>query len=487
MLPQRGRGDRLSVTQVLSGRQRRPACLKGRQRPCLGQFCPNFPELIGQLGRRKRLGDRPDGGERGQLVELDLRSLGGDEHHGQGARFGTLLHRAKQRRAVHARHHPVEQHQVGTERGHGGDRGGGVADDLDRHLAHALERQPGDALDVFVVLDIADPVQRSRRHGLCAQESWRGRSNQKVVPPPSRLSKPICPCIISTSRFEIASPSPVPLFWREAVVSGFAKRRKMRRRRASGLPGPRSCTLTRTRRPRSRTAISTVPPSGENLAPLESRLVMTCSSRLRSACTLCSGGGPAISLEISKRTLKRSANARFSTSASRTRSLSENTSGASVSLPDSIFSMSSRSLIRSSSREPFRSATAVSSPMSWVRSPRTPELMSCSEPMIDVRAVRSSWLSVEVNSFFMRSASSWRVTSWPWAITAMTVPSGLTSGVTVHSHTTCRPSRRGLRTLSADTGSRDSMSCAHCRSNSARSSGSTSRSLICRPTISAPA
>jgi len=74
-----------------------------------------------------------------------------------------------------------------------------------------------------------------------------------------------------------------------------------------------------------------------------------------------------------------------------------------------------------------------------------PVLMSCSEPMIEVSGVRSSWLSVEVNSFFTRSASRCAVTSRPWAMTAITVSSGLTSGVTVHSHITSMPSWRGLR------------------------------------------
>ena len=76
--------------------------------------------------------------------------------------------------------------------------------------------------------------------------------------------------------------------------------------------------------------------------------------------------------------------------------------------------------MRSSRRWPLRSATAVSSATSLSTSPITPLVMSCSEPMIEVSGVRSSWESVEVNSFFMRSASSWAVTSRPCAITAIT-------------------------------------------------------------------
>ena len=62
--------------------------------------------------------------------------------------------------------------------------------------------------------------------------------------------------------------------------------------------------------------------------------------------------------------------------------------------------------------------------------------------------MRSSWLSVEVNSFFMRSASSCAVTSRPCAMIAMTSCRKLTSGVTVHSQIRSMPSRRGLRILS---------------------------------------
>ena len=93
--------------------------------------------------------------------------------------------------------------------------------------------------------------------------------------------------------------------------------------------------------------------------------------------------------------------------------------------------------------------------------------MSCSEPMIEVSGVRSSCDRVEVNSFFMRSASSCAVMSRPCAITEMMVPSGLTSGVTVQSQTTESPSRRGLRTLTPAIGWREAISALHSRSKSA--------------------
>ena len=121
----------------------------------------------------------------------------------------------------------------------------------------------------------------------------------------------------------------------------------------------------------------------------------------------------------------------------------------------------------SSRRWLFRSATSVRSITSFGASPSTPALISCSEPMIEVSGVRSSCDSVEVNSFFIRSASSCAVTSRPWAMTETSSPSRLTSGVTVHSQTTVRPSRRRFRILVALSGWRDATSRCHSRSNSA--------------------
>src|SRR6266850_140478 len=400
-LSQRRRGDRFPVAPVL------PGCRGdgGRQDPeaaALRQLRPDRAQLLRQVLGRERLGDRPGGAHRYQLVQVALRSLGGDEHHRQRPGLRPQLHLAEQGRAVQRRHHPVEHHQVRAESGHRLDRQGRVADDLDRHLADPLERHAHDALDVLVVLDVADAGQRSVRH----QGSFLGclgSSNQNVVPPPARSSKPMRPCISSIIR-------------------------------------------------------------------------------LRSAYTSRPGSSP----RASKRTLKRSPKPSLSTIASRTRPSMASTSGVMLSLPDSIFSMSRMSLMMSSRRWPLRSATSVSSLTSFESSPATPELSSCSAPMIEVSGVRSSWLSVEVNSFFMRSASVCRVMSLPWAMTETMSPSGLTSGVTVHSHTSAMPSRRGLRISRPASGSRVSLIRLQWPSNSAWNSGSTRR-LTCPPISSAAA
>ena len=100
--------------------------------------------------------------------------------------------------------------------------------------------------------------------------------------------------------------------------------------------------------------------------------------------------------------------------------------------------------------------------------------------------MRSSCESVEVNSFFMRSASSWAVMSRPCAMTAITSFWKLTSGVTVHSQIISAPSRRGLRILSPATDSRAETSCRHVRSKSSWNLDSTSF-FIGPPTSSAAA
>ena len=67
--------------------------------------------------------------------------------------------------------------------------------------------------------------------------------------------------------------------------------------------------------------------------------------------------------------------------------------------------------------------------------------------MIEVSGVRSSWLSVDVNSFLSRSASICCVMSRPWAMTEITSPSSLTSGVKLNSHMISSPSRRKQRSV----------------------------------------
>ena len=80
-------------------------------------------------------------------------------------------------------------------------------------------------------------------------------------------------------------------------------------------------------------------------------------------------------------------------------------------VPDSIRSMSSRSLIRRVSRSVLCSAIVTIGPARGVSSPSLPPASRPREPRIEVSGVRSSWLTTERNSFFIRSTSRRWVTS----------------------------------------------------------------------------
>ena len=61
-------------------------------------------------------------------------------------------------------------------------------------------------------------------------------------------------------------------------------------------------------------------------------------------------------------------------------------------------------------------------------SPATPPASSPSEPRIEVRGVRSSWLTTDTKWSFMRSASLRRVTSMPSTMTPSTLAVGAAQG-----------------------------------------------------------
>ena len=70
--------------------------------------------------------------------------------------------------------------------------------------------------------------------------------NQNVLPRPGVLSSPISPPMSSTSRLEIARPSPVPPYRREVDPSACEKDRNKRERASGSIPIPVSWTSKRT-------------------------------------------------------------------------------------------------------------------------------------------------------------------------------------------------------------------------------------------------
>ena len=81
--------------------------------------------------------------------------------------------------------------------------------------------------------------------------------NQNVEPLPSSLSTPIWPPIISTSRLQMARPSPVPPYLRVVDASTCMKAWNSELTRSGGMPMPVSVTLnSMTARPCSSDSLS---------------------------------------------------------------------------------------------------------------------------------------------------------------------------------------------------------------------------------------
>ncbi len=109
--------------------------------------------------------------------------------------------------------------------------------------------------------------------------------------------------------------------------------------------------------------------------------------------------------------------------------------------PASIRSMSRMSLISRVSRSLLSRAMSTIRPALGANGPRAPPESSPSAPRIEVSGVRSSWLTIETNSLFIRSTSRRWVTSRK-TTTAPVTASPSMSGVAVTSTGICSPSAR---------------------------------------------
>ena len=110
-------------------------------------------------------------------------------------------------------------------------------------------------------------------------------------------------------------------------------------------------------------------------------------------------------------------------------------------IPDSIRSMSRISLISRVSRSLLTSAISTICAADGVSLPSAPPAIRPREPRIAVSGVRSSWLTMETNSLFIRSTSRRWVTSLK-TTTAPIACSSSISGVAVTSTGMDRPSAR---------------------------------------------
>src|SRR3989475_7347688 len=126
---------------------------------------------------------------------------------------------------------------------------------LQEPVRRPAQQLPHDLPVVLVVLDVEHPpVAHARPPSAC-----RGTVKKKVDPLPSSLSTPIRPPCISTSRFVMLRPSPVPPYSRVIVVSTWRNSAKMFSTSSLGMPIPVSVTRYVSHPSSRRTSISTRP------------------------------------------------------------------------------------------------------------------------------------------------------------------------------------------------------------------------------------
>ena len=157
---------------------------------------------------------------------------------------------------VHFRHHHIHQDQIVLCQRQGGDRLGAVADGVGV-MAEPFQQTQGNQAVGRVVLRHQDPQPRRRRRfgsappgpasagGLAASCSITSKRN--VLPTPGWLSTAIAPPISSTSRRQIARPSPLPPKRREIEPSIWVNSSNMRSIARQPMPMPLSATQNSSR------------------------------------------------------------------------------------------------------------------------------------------------------------------------------------------------------------------------------------------------
>src|SRR6185503_3393448 len=337
-----------------------------------------------QLLVRERLGDIGVGAERQPALDPRL------------ARRRVLAHAPADLEAVAARHHHVEQQEVGPELLRQPERLLAVA--RHPHLVAAAAHQELER-DHDARLVLRDQHPHAALPSLASPTS--GRVNEKHAPCPGRLSTQRRPPECSMMRRLMYRPRPLPCGLPVSGSPAWRNFSKIRSWCSALIPGPLSRTSTRRKPASSASAISTRPcPGSMNLTALDSRLTTTCTMRSRSARTL--GTRPGRS--HSRRTL-RSRNSWLVEAA-----VSSITSRRSSS--DSCHSTRPDSRRETSSTWPMRrvrrSVSLITMPRKRSRSAAGSCGLSCRisvNERIAVSGVRSSCDTVETNSSFIRSSS----------------------------------------------------------------------------------
>jgi hypothetical protein len=112
---------------------------------------------------------------------------------------------------------------------------------------------------------------------------------ENVLPSPGWLSTQISPCIISTSRRQIARPSPVPPYLRAIELSACAKAPKIFCCVSAEIPTPVSLTANCSTADSALTSrcvtLTRISPRSVNLIAFPTRLMMICRIRPESPLT----------------------------------------------------------------------------------------------------------------------------------------------------------------------------------------------------------
>ena len=282
--------------------------------------------------------------------------------------------------------------------------------------------------------------------------------NRAPRPGPS-LSAQMRPPWASTMPRHTARPSPSPSTRRSP--SPPSRRENLRNSRGSCwavMPRPRSATQTATWES-SRQALTVITdPSGEYLAALDSRLSSTWTMRCRSAARRGKSGARSTSILFPTPPSRNTARA-WPTRAARAAG-----SVANESVPASIRATSSRSRIRLRIRSAcwsmMRKNWRASAGSKGADEPST----AAAEPLIEVRGVSSSWLTMPRNSARCRPSSSRGVMSWAVTTSDTTSPSSERMGVALTRVVTVRPSGKWMTISSARTVSPLSSACCTGRS-----------------------
>src|SRR5262249_49214775 len=149
---------------------------------------------------------------------------------------------------------------------------------LDQLEAGLGQEEAQDAPVLLVVLHDQDPLAHA---GATWRSTRTGSVNRKVEPRPSADSTQIRPPCISTMRFAIARPRPVPPFFRAVELSACWNSSKILTWSASEIPGPVSATET-TKWPSEAVPPTRPSPASVNLMALPTRFRSTWAIRRES-------------------------------------------------------------------------------------------------------------------------------------------------------------------------------------------------------------